>query len=84
MCEYGFAEGADFDPLKNERVQEEGNREVVRTVIDHQLTSEMAKELCMIHATSGAGRRAGIPLSCATRPATTFHGRGHNPLPRNT
>lgn len=48
MCEYGFTEGKDFNPLKNERVQDEGGRKVSRTVEDHQLTIPMAKELCML------------------------------------
>lgn len=48
MCEYGFTEGIDFNPLKNERVQFEGNRQVCREVTDHQLTIPMAKELCML------------------------------------
>lgn len=48
MCAYGFTEGVDFNPLKNVRVQVEGNREVTRNVLDHQLTIEMAKEICMI------------------------------------
>jgi anti-repressor protein len=51
MCEYGFAEGIDFNPLKNEQVQIEGTREVTRTITDHQLTIEMAKELCMLQRT---------------------------------
>ena len=48
MCEYGFTVGEDFNPLKNERVQMEGNRYVSRTVDDAILTIDMAKELCMI------------------------------------
>ncbi len=48
MCEYGFTEGKDFNSLKIERVQIEGTREVKRTLIDHQLTIPMAKELCML------------------------------------
>lgn len=48
MCDYGFEEGKDFNPLKNERLQIEGNREVTRTVTDHQLTIPMAKEICML------------------------------------
>ncbi len=48
MCEYGFTEGEDFNPLKIERVQIEGTREVKRTLIDHQLTIPMVKELCML------------------------------------
>lgn len=51
MVSYGFTEGADFNPLKNERVQMEGKREVARIVEDHQLTLDMAKELCMIQRT---------------------------------
>ena len=51
MCEYGFVEGADFNPLKIERVQFEGAREVCRHVMDHQLTIDMAKEICMIQRT---------------------------------
>ena len=48
MCEYGFREGKDFNPLKFEQVQIEGSREVTRVVTDHMLTLSMAKELCMI------------------------------------
>lgn len=48
MCEYGFTEGEDFNPLKIERVQDEGERMVTRTVDDAVLTIDMAKELCMI------------------------------------
>ena len=51
MCEYGFTEGTDFNPLKNERVQMEGGRPVSREVTDHQLSIEMAKEICMIQRT---------------------------------
>lgn len=48
MCEYGFAEGQDFNPVKNDRVQMEGNRLVTRTVEDAILTIDMAKEICML------------------------------------
>ena len=51
MCEYGFQEGVDFNPLKFERVQMEGERAVNREVSDHQLTIAMAKELCMLQRT---------------------------------
>ena len=51
MCEYGFIEGRDFNLLKFEQVQIEGDRKVKRKVIDHQLTIDMAKELCMIQRT---------------------------------
>ena len=48
MCEYGFNENQDFNPLKNERVQFEGDRQVKRTVQDYQITLDMAKEIAMI------------------------------------
>ena len=48
MCEYGFTEGEDFNPLKNEQVRDEGGRQVTREITDHQLTIPMAKEICMI------------------------------------
>lgn len=48
MCEYGFEEGRDFNPVKIDRVQFEGGREVCRAVEDVQITIDMAKELCMI------------------------------------
>lgn len=51
MAEYGFTEGIDFNPLKIERVQMEGTRSVTRETQDHQLTIEMAKELCMLQRT---------------------------------
>lgn len=48
MCEYGFTEGQDFNSVKNDRVQMEGDRMVYRTVDDAILTIDMAKELCML------------------------------------
>ena len=45
MCEYGFTEGQDFNSVKNDRVQMEGDRMVSRTVDDAILTIDMAKEL---------------------------------------
>lgn len=51
MTEYGFTEGADFNMLKNERVQIEGNREVKRELIDYQISVDMAKQICMIQRT---------------------------------
>ena len=48
MCEYGFAEGEDFNMLKNERVQIEGNREVKREITDYEISIDMAKQICMI------------------------------------
>lgn len=51
MCEYGFTEGTDFNPLKIEQVQIEGFREVTRSTTDYQITIEMAKELAMLQRT---------------------------------
>lgn len=48
MCEYGFVENTDFNPLKIEQVRLEGAREVKRELQDYQLTIEMAKEIAMI------------------------------------
>lgn len=48
MCEYGFTSGEDFNPYKNERVQQEGGRMVSRMVEDALLTIDMAKEICML------------------------------------
>jgi len=51
MCEYGFVEGQDFNPLKNEQVRFEGSRLISREVVDHLMTLSMAKELCMLQRT---------------------------------
>lgn len=51
MCEYGFTEGEDFNPLKNEQVRDEGGRQVTREITDHQITIPMAKEICMLQRT---------------------------------
>ncbi len=48
MCEYGFTEGADFNPVKIDRVQQEGNRTVTREIDDASLTIDTAKEICML------------------------------------
>lgn len=48
MCEYGFTQGEDFNPFKNDRVQLEGTRTVMRTVDDAAITIDMAKEICML------------------------------------
>lgn len=48
MCEYGFEQGRDFNPVKIDRVQYEGTREVRRTIEDAEITIDMAKELCML------------------------------------
>lgn len=57
MCEYGFTEEMDFNLLKSERVQKEGERIVTRQVTDYQLTIEMAKEICMLQRNE-KGRQA--------------------------
>ena len=57
MCEYGFTENVDFNVLKNERVQIEGGREVHRTVTDHLMTVDMAKEISMLQR-SEKGKQA--------------------------
>lgn len=51
MAEYGFVEGEDFNLLKIEKVQTEGNRQVTREITDYQITLEMAKQICMIQRT---------------------------------
>jgi anti-repressor protein len=51
MCEYGFAEGVDFNPLSFERVATEGGREVKREIIDHAIKVDMAKEIAMLQRT---------------------------------
>lgn len=48
MAEYGFDAGVDFNPLKNEQVRLEGNREVKREIMDYQISVDMAKQICMI------------------------------------
>ena len=40
ICEYGFAEGIDFNADKNVRVQMEGGREVKREIEDHNISVE--------------------------------------------
>ncbi len=59
MCEYGFAEGEDFNSLIFERVREEGGRKVSREITDHQLTIPMAKEIYVLQRNDkGNGARA--------------------------
>ena len=48
ICEYGFTEGTDFNSLKNERVQIEGDRKIKREVLDANISIDMAKQICMI------------------------------------
>ena len=48
MLKYGFDEGTDFNTYQTVQVQIEGNKEVKRTVDNHKLTLDMAKEIAMI------------------------------------
>lgn len=57
MCEYGFEENKDFNPLIFERVRFEGERKVTREITDYQLTIEMSKEICMLQR-SPEGKQA--------------------------
>nr|DAP00963.1 MAG TPA: antirepressor protein [Caudoviricetes sp.] len=57
ICEYGFTEGVDFNSLIFEQVQLEGNREVKRSLQDHLIKIDMAKEICMIQR-SDKGKQA--------------------------
>lgn len=50
MCEYGFTEGTDFCSILSEST---GGRPGT----DHQLTIEMAKEICMIQRTEMQAQR---------------------------
>lgn len=48
MCDYGFTENSDFIAITQKRVTAQGNE---TEYTDHQLTINMAKELCMIQRT---------------------------------
>lgn len=49
MCEYGFAENTDFVAIAQKRATAQGNK---TTFVDHALTLDMAKEICMIQRTT--------------------------------
>ena len=51
MCEYGFEQAVDFNPLKIEQVRIEGKRQVKRELQDYQMTIDMAKEIAMLQRT---------------------------------
>lgn len=53
MCEYGFIENQDYIALFQKRKTAQGNE---TTYTDHQLTLDMAKQICMIQRTD-EGRR---------------------------
>lgn len=50
MCEYGFTEGVDFNPIKIENVHSQ-KRERTYSTTDYQLTIDMAKEVSMLQRT---------------------------------
>lgn len=51
MCEYGFEDGKDFNSVKKDEVRYEGNREVTRSLMDAEISMDMAKQICMIQRT---------------------------------
>jgi anti-repressor protein len=51
MVKYGFEEGRDFRPLKNEQPVKLGENEFFREITDHALSLDMAKEVAMIQRT---------------------------------
>ncbi len=48
MCEYGFSENIDYLAIAQKRATAQGNE---TTYTDHQLTIDMAKQICMIQRT---------------------------------
>lgn len=54
MCEYGFSENVDFRAVSQKRLTAQGNES---TFIDHELTIDMAKQLCML-ARNDKGKQA--------------------------
>jgi anti-repressor protein len=53
MAEYGFIDGSDYVAISQKRLTAQGNE---TTFTDHQLTIDMAKQICMIQRTD-EGRR---------------------------
>lgn len=45
MCVYGFMKNIDYKAINQKRLTAQGN-ETIQT--DHQLTLDMAKEICML------------------------------------
>jgi len=45
MCEYGFAENADYRAVSQKRLTAQGNE---TTYTDHEISIDMAKQICMI------------------------------------
>ena len=48
MLEYGFSENIDFTAISQKRLTAQGN---TTTYVDHQISIDMAKQLCMIQRT---------------------------------
>lgn len=48
MCEYGFSENEDFKAISQKRLTAQGNE---TTYIDHEISLDMAKHICMIQRT---------------------------------
>ena len=67
MLEYGFTQGADFNMVKNDRVQAEGNRKEKRMVDDVVMTIDMAKEICMIQRTDKGKQARQYFIECEKR-----------------
>ena len=44
MCEYGFSEGVDFNPLNFEQVRMEGQRKVSREITDGSVSRPTARK----------------------------------------
>lgn len=53
MCEYGFSEGIDYSSFLSDRIDGKAGK----PRIDHQLTIDMAKEICMLQR-SEKGKQA--------------------------
>ena len=51
MCEYGFSEGQDYITLVGQKCPTNNPKNPWTEITDHQLTIEMAKEICMIQRT---------------------------------
>ena len=49
MTEYGFSENADFKAISQKRLTAQGNE---TTYIDHEISIDMAKQICMMEAST--------------------------------
>ncbi len=48
MCEYGFSENTDYKAISQKRLTAQGNE---TTYTEHQISIDMAKQICMIQRT---------------------------------